>query len=221
MSKLRSRLPKVLWVALLVLLPVAIYGVLRQKASWRPRTLQTHQNSVSSVAFSPDGRTLAVASDDSTICLWNLSTVQIEKVLTHDVPIRYLSFSAKGENLLSQDAACTFKIWDIHKGRVADTLIEFAACCNEDTQVHFSPDFKKVVNNCGEVFSADSALKHFKRICKLPTLHSCATSAMTFSQDSQTIVQLSCAATPDLILLSPNTGQVKQTIKLRWNGLSK
>ena len=38
------------------------------------RTLRGHGSFVSSVSFSPDGKTLVSGSDDKTIKLWNLGT---------------------------------------------------------------------------------------------------------------------------------------------------
>src|SRR4029077_14213233 len=42
-----------------------------------------HQDTVFSVAFSPDGKRLASASFDKAVKIWNLSSFQLERTLTH------------------------------------------------------------------------------------------------------------------------------------------
>ncbi|MCE2397013.1 hypothetical protein J4G02_21055 [Candidatus Poribacteria bacterium] len=48
----------------------------------RKGTLAVHEKRVRSVAFSPDGQTLATASDDGTVLLWDTKTWEPKQTLT-------------------------------------------------------------------------------------------------------------------------------------------
>ncbi|WP_038296673.1 AAA-like domain-containing protein, partial [[Scytonema hofmanni] UTEX B 1581] len=64
--------------------------------------LEGHSNSVYSVTFSPDGKTLASASYDKTIKLWNLETKkEITTLNGHSSGVLSVTFSPDGKTLAS------------------------------------------------------------------------------------------------------------------------
>ncbi len=62
------------------------------------RTYLHHPKAVNSVAFSPDGKILASASDDQTVWLWNLESRQPlgESLKGHGSPVNSVAFSPDG-----------------------------------------------------------------------------------------------------------------------------
>ena len=78
-------------------------------------TLLGHERAVTELAWSADGR-LASAGDDLTIIVWNVNTLEKDKVLTgiHDSPVTALSWSPNGE-LASITGDERIVIWDVEQ----------------------------------------------------------------------------------------------------------
>ncbi|WP_372509756.1 WD40 repeat domain-containing protein, partial [Mycobacterium pseudoshottsii] len=80
--------------------------------------MRGHTRTVQSLAFSPDGHTLASGSDDTTIALWDLTNPghprQLGKPLRgHTRTVQSLAFSPDGHTLASGSDDTTIALWDL------------------------------------------------------------------------------------------------------------
>ncbi|MBD2213644.1 WD40 repeat domain-containing protein [Nostoc linckia FACHB-104] len=108
------------------------------------KTLLGHDNSVLSVSFSPDGKTLASGSADNTIKLWNLDTGKGIRTLNgHSDYVYSVSFSPDGKTLASGSRDKTIKLWNLETGKEIRTLNGHS---DYVLSVSFSPDGKTLAS---------------------------------------------------------------------------
>ena len=78
------------------------------------RTLVGHSGAVWSVAFSPNGQTLASGSYDRTSRLWQIDTGNLlGNFVGHTKPVWTVAFSPDGQTLASGSGDETIKLWSI------------------------------------------------------------------------------------------------------------
>ena len=81
-------------------------------------SLQGYTGDVYSVAWSPDGKTLATGSDDQTVKLWEAATGKLLANLPgHTGAVYSIAWSPDGRTLASGSGDRTVKLWDAAAGK--------------------------------------------------------------------------------------------------------
>ncbi len=71
-----------------------------------------HQGQVYSIAFSPDGKYLALGSDDKNVKIWSVEQKkEITTLKGHNRVVRSVSFSPDGKYLASGSEDGMIKLW--------------------------------------------------------------------------------------------------------------
>ncbi|MTJ13271.1 hypothetical protein FJR11_11860 [Anabaena sp. UHCC 0187] len=168
---------------------------------------QGHSDRVTSVAFSPDGQTLASGSDDKTIKLWNVPTGSLLQTLTgHLNWVMSVAFSPDGRTLASGSNDKTIKLWNVTTGKLLQTLSGHSLSVNS---VAFSPDGRTLASG-----SFDETIKLWNvntgKLLQTFSGHCKSIFSVVFSPNGQTLA--SGSADNTIKLWNVTTAKLLQTL---------
>jgi WD40 repeat protein/Flp pilus assembly protein TadD len=113
------------------------------------RTLRGHHGVVETVAFHPDGHTLATGSLDGTVRLWEVASGRELRTLTADSgAILSIAFRPDGARLAAGSLSGLVTLWDIPTGKRIRTLMAGDAPAFD---LAFSPDGHRLATAAGTV----------------------------------------------------------------------
>lgn len=140
-----------------------------------------------SVAFSPDGHTLASAAGN-TVVLWDVATGRKRaRFEGHGGLVWSIAFSPDGRTLASGSGDNTVRLWDMASGR---ELTRFEGHGDEVLSVAFSPDGHTLASGSGDntvrLWDLDSGHERLRLVG-----HSKGVRALAFSPDGLTLASAS------------------------------
>ncbi|MFE0646989.1 trypsin-like peptidase domain-containing protein [Streptomyces sp. NPDC059534] len=171
------------------------------------RRLTGHTDTVRTVAFSPDGKTLATVGDDRTMRLWDVATGKARIIREeHTNEVYSAAFSPDGRTLATGDADDTLRLWNTATGESRAIRGEGAGAV---AAVAFSPDGHTLATGGGDAMVRLRDAKTGELLATLPG-HTGVVYSIAFSPDGKTLV----SGSGDLTALMWDVASGRQLRKL-------
>ncbi|MEL6495817.1 MAG: caspase family protein [Cyanobacteria bacterium J06623_7] len=182
------------------------------------QNLPGHERTIAQIKYSPDGKTIASASWDNSVKLWNADNGELITSLKHADAVNSIAFSPDNQTLVTGAENNKIYIWSISKQpQITQVLTghtdsiktvtvspngKFIASSGYDRQI-------KIWSSAGELLQTIEA-------------HSLAITALTFTADSQTLASASWDNSIKLwsIADSGKTSNLRQTLTRHQDGVT-
>ncbi len=156
-----------------------IYKIYRENSFYK--IIAGHKSSVTSMAISPDGKTILIGSLN-TARLWDLQGKTLQEFKGHTGHVSSVAFSPDGSTILTGSWDKTARLWDLQ----GKTMQEFIGHTDHVSSVAFSPDSKTILTG-----SADSTARLWDlqgNMIKEFNGHQYPVTSVAFSPDGKTIL---------------------------------
>ncbi len=174
------------------------------RSAWVVGRKQEHTSTVSSVAFSPDGRWVLSGSHDKTLKLWDVESMKCVRTFVFEDQVCGVAFDPKGEKVVAVGWHKPCTLWDARTGKCEKTFE-----LSTGVSVAISPDSCFAVRGSRygsvKVWAVDTGAE----IAYLDG-HAGSVNAVAFSPDGRSL--LSGAADKTLKLWDLATGQCARTL---------
>jgi tetratricopeptide (TPR) repeat protein len=149
------------------------------------RGVYSHGGEITSVAFSPEGKTILTGGRDNTARLWDAATgLSVGKALEHRDYVTAVAFSPDGKTILTGSGDKSARLWDALTAQTVGKPFEHRG---DVDAVAFSPDGKSILTG-----SKDKTARLWDAATGLPLgrplEHEAEVKAVAFSPDGRTIL---------------------------------
>ncbi|KAH9233329.1 hypothetical protein K456DRAFT_1911675, partial [Colletotrichum gloeosporioides 23] len=174
-------------------------------------TLDGHKSLVTTLAIAPDGATLASASFDETVRLWDTITVECLRTLqSHRGPVQSVAFSPKGDKLASASTDGTAELWDKATGRLLNTFHRAPSMYTCLRVAFFGGDQQVALGSQKCVQIWDAATGQRTREFMYQGFDTGLPDGLAFSDDGALFAL--CPDTGQVVLFDTETGQILKTL---------